>query len=58
VGGADCEWTNVFMLGRKRKRPFLSQHSDLLPKLLRAAISLDAIGRHAKLYRFGVRLCR
>jgi hypothetical protein len=45
AGGADRQRANVSMLDRKRARPFLPQHRELLRGFLGAAISLDPILR-------------
>jgi hypothetical protein len=45
MGSADRKRTNVLMLSRKRERPFLPEHRELLARLLCATISLDLICR-------------
>jgi hypothetical protein len=45
AGGAHRQRTNVLMLGRKRERPSLPEHGELLWKFLGAAISLDPVSR-------------
>jgi hypothetical protein len=48
-GGANRQRAHVSLLDRKRERPFLSEHRELLPGFLGAAISLDPIRRcHAR----------
>ena len=44
-GGADRQRTNVMMVRRKRERPLLPEHRELLPVVLGAAISLDLMCR-------------
>ena len=52
TGGVDRQRPNVFVVDRKRERPFFSELSELFPVVLDTAISLNPI-RHVRSHNSG-----